>query len=48
MVVPVDQRTIASLLARVEPFGELDEGTRLDVAGRAAGWLARPDRLLAR
>jgi CRP/FNR family transcriptional regulator, cyclic AMP receptor protein len=31
----MDQRTIASLLARVEPFGELDEGTRLDVAGRA-------------
>jgi CRP/FNR family cyclic AMP-dependent transcriptional regulator len=35
MVVHVDPRTIASLLAEVEPFGELDEGTRLDVAGRA-------------
>jgi CRP/FNR family transcriptional regulator, cyclic AMP receptor protein len=35
MVISVDQRTIASLLARVEPFGELDQGTRLDVAGRA-------------
>jgi CRP-like cAMP-binding protein len=36
MVVVVDSRTIASLLARVEPFGELDKGTRLDVAERAA------------
>jgi CRP/FNR family transcriptional regulator, cyclic AMP receptor protein len=35
MVVHVDPRTIASLLAKVEPFGELDEGTRLEVAGRA-------------
>ena len=35
MVVHVDHRTIASLLAKVEPFGELDEGTRLVVAGRA-------------
>jgi CRP/FNR family cyclic AMP-dependent transcriptional regulator len=35
MVVGVDPRKIASLLAKVEPFGELDEGTRLDVAGQA-------------
>jgi CRP/FNR family transcriptional regulator, cyclic AMP receptor protein len=35
MVMHVDPRAIASLLAEVEPFGELDEGTRLDVAGRA-------------
>jgi CRP/FNR family transcriptional regulator, cyclic AMP receptor protein len=35
MVVAVEPRTIASLLAEVEPFGELDEATRLDVAGRA-------------
>jgi CRP-like cAMP-binding protein len=35
MVVHVDPRAIASLLAEVEPFGELDEGTRLEVAGRA-------------
>jgi CRP/FNR family transcriptional regulator, cyclic AMP receptor protein len=35
MVVGVDSRTIASLLAKVEPFGELDEGTRLEIAGRA-------------
>jgi CRP/FNR family transcriptional regulator, cyclic AMP receptor protein len=35
MVVDVDPRTIASLLAEVEPFGELDEGTRLAVAERA-------------
>jgi CRP/FNR family transcriptional regulator, cyclic AMP receptor protein len=35
MVMHVDPRTIASLLAKVEPFGELDEGTRLDVAGQA-------------
>jgi CRP/FNR family transcriptional regulator, cyclic AMP receptor protein len=36
MVVPVDQRTIASLLAKVELFGELDEGARLAMAARAA------------
>jgi CRP/FNR family transcriptional regulator, cyclic AMP receptor protein len=35
MVMHVDPRAIASLLAEVEPFGELDEGTRLEVAGRA-------------
>jgi CRP/FNR family transcriptional regulator, cyclic AMP receptor protein len=35
MVMHVDLRAIASLLAEVEPFGELDEGTRLEVAGRA-------------
>jgi CRP-like cAMP-binding protein len=35
MVVDMDPRTIASLLAEVEPFGELDEGTRLAVAERA-------------
>jgi CRP/FNR family transcriptional regulator, cyclic AMP receptor protein len=35
MVVPVDPRTIASLLAEVQPFGELDEGSRLAVATRA-------------
>jgi CRP/FNR family transcriptional regulator, cyclic AMP receptor protein len=35
MVMSVDARTIASLLAEVEPFGGLDEGTRLAVAGRA-------------
>jgi CRP/FNR family cyclic AMP-dependent transcriptional regulator len=35
MVVGVDPTTIASLLTKVELFGELDEGTRLDVAGRA-------------
>jgi CRP/FNR family cyclic AMP-dependent transcriptional regulator len=35
MVVPVDPRTIASLLAKVELFGDLDEGARLELAGRA-------------
>jgi CRP/FNR family cyclic AMP-dependent transcriptional regulator len=35
MVVAVEPRTIASLLAEVEPFGGLGEDTRLDVAGRA-------------
>jgi CRP-like cAMP-binding protein len=35
MVMRVETRTIASLLAEVEPFGELDEATRLHVAGRA-------------
>jgi CRP/FNR family transcriptional regulator, cyclic AMP receptor protein len=35
IVVAVDSRTIASLLAKVEPFGKLDEGTRMAVAGRA-------------
>jgi CRP/FNR family transcriptional regulator, cyclic AMP receptor protein len=35
IVVAVDSRTIASLLAKVEPFGELDEATRMAVAGRA-------------
>ena len=35
MVVPVDPRTIAALLAEVQPFGELDEGSRLAVATRA-------------
>jgi CRP/FNR family transcriptional regulator, cyclic AMP receptor protein len=35
MVIPVDESTIASLLAKVEPFGELDQATRLEVAGRA-------------
>jgi CRP-like cAMP-binding protein len=36
MVIPVDGRTIASLLAKVELFGELDEGARLAMAARAA------------
>jgi CRP/FNR family cyclic AMP-dependent transcriptional regulator len=35
MVMRVETRTIASLLAEVEPFGELDEGSRLAVAARA-------------
>jgi CRP/FNR family transcriptional regulator, cyclic AMP receptor protein len=35
MVVGVDPRTIASLLAEVELFGELDDSTRLAIAGRA-------------
>ena len=35
MVMSVDARTIASLLAKVEPFGELDEDGRLAVAGRS-------------
>jgi hypothetical protein len=36
MVMGVDPRTIASLLAEVELFGELDEATRLNVATRAS------------
>jgi CRP/FNR family cyclic AMP-dependent transcriptional regulator len=35
MVIPVDPRAIASLLAEVEPFGELDDDTRLAMARRA-------------
>jgi CRP/FNR family transcriptional regulator, cyclic AMP receptor protein len=35
MVVPVDPRSIASLLAKVELFGELDEDARLAMAERA-------------
>jgi CRP/FNR family transcriptional regulator, cyclic AMP receptor protein len=35
MVVGVDPRKIASLLAEVELFGELDDGTRLAIAGEA-------------
>jgi CRP/FNR family transcriptional regulator, cyclic AMP receptor protein len=35
MVMSVDARITASLLARVEPFDGLDEGTRLAVASRA-------------
>ena len=35
IVVVVDPRTIASLLAKVEPFGELHVGTRMAVAERA-------------
>jgi CRP/FNR family transcriptional regulator, cyclic AMP receptor protein len=35
MVMGVDPRTVASLLAEVELFGELDDGTRLAIAGRA-------------
>jgi CRP/FNR family transcriptional regulator, cyclic AMP receptor protein len=35
MVVGVDPRKIASLLAEVELFGELDEATRLAIAGQA-------------
>ena len=35
MVVVVDPRKIASLLAEVELFGELDDGARLAMAGRA-------------
>jgi CRP/FNR family transcriptional regulator, cyclic AMP receptor protein len=35
MVVGVDSSTIASLLAEVELFRELDEGARLAMAGRA-------------
>lgn len=31
----MDPRTIASLLAKVELFGELDEGARLELAGQA-------------
>jgi CRP/FNR family transcriptional regulator, cyclic AMP receptor protein len=36
MVVGVDPRTIASLLAKVELFGELDDSTRLGMAERAS------------
>jgi CRP/FNR family cyclic AMP-dependent transcriptional regulator len=35
MVVGVDPRKIASLLAEVELFGELDDGTRLAIAAEA-------------
>jgi len=35
MVVAVDPTTIASLLAKVELFGELDDDARLALAGRA-------------
>jgi CRP/FNR family cyclic AMP-dependent transcriptional regulator len=35
MVIPVDGRTIASLLAKAELFGELDESVRMAVAERA-------------
>jgi CRP/FNR family transcriptional regulator, cyclic AMP receptor protein len=35
MVVGMDSRTIASLLAKVELFGELDDDARLALAGRA-------------
>jgi CRP/FNR family transcriptional regulator, cyclic AMP receptor protein len=35
MVVPVDPRTIAALLAKVAPFDGLDEASRLAVASRS-------------